>query len=222
MVRCDQRVWTEVEELLLRARDPLSAQPGVNLAHLAPALFIHWGHPRRRTGMGIYVEQPHYADPWYVLSFTPLALMLTTLIGARNRSPRDMFFFSCYEDGLRGLVPRPLPDEPVQDITQYGVDWEVNNNPAVMNHLLAHNPQEWDNDNPFHSAAHGGPSQFSYVECDAPGCPLYIHEVQELHMRLSATVDLQSKHMMVRRMVWENALAICGEILVRPGRVARV
>ncbi|RPD56394.1 hypothetical protein L226DRAFT_443977, partial [Lentinus tigrinus ALCF2SS1-7] len=135
--------------------------------------------------------------------------------GARNRSPRDMFFFSCFEDGLRGLVPQPLCDEPVDDIAQYGVDWEVNNNPALMDHLLAHNPQEWDAENPFHPAAYSGPPQFSYVECETPGCPFYEHELQELHMRLARSIDLQSKHMMVRRMVWEKAFEICGEILGR-------
>ncbi|TFK78252.1 hypothetical protein K466DRAFT_507584 [Polyporus arcularius HHB13444] len=137
----------------------------------------------------------------------------------RNRSPRDMFFFSCYEDGLRGLVPRPVPDEPIDDISQYGVDWEANNNPAVMNHFLTHNPHEWDDSNPFRPSTDTGPSRFSYVACEAPGCPFYLPELQELHMRLLGSVDLQSKNMMMRRMVWEKAYTICEEILDRPGRI---
>ncbi|KAI0687882.1 hypothetical protein C8T65DRAFT_712118 [Cerioporus squamosus] len=128
----------------------------------------------------------------------------------------------CYEDGLRGLVPHPVPDEAVDDISQYGIDWEANNNPAIMDHLLANNPQEWDDTNPFRPSSHTGPSQFSYVQCEAPGCPFYLSELQELYARLAAEVDLQSKNMTMRRMVWEVAFKICEEILDRPGRIGRV
>ncbi len=41
-------------------------------------------------------------------------------------------------------------------------------------------------------------------------------------MRLLGSVDLQSKNMMVRRMVWEKAYKICEEILDRPGRIQRL
>ncbi|RPD68732.1 hypothetical protein L226DRAFT_472992 [Lentinus tigrinus ALCF2SS1-7] len=137
-----------------------------------------------------------------------------------NRSPRDMFFFSFPEDGARGLFdqpPEPDLSEEVGDISQYGVDWEVADNNAIMEHMLDNNKDEWQADNPFAPSTSAQPGQLSQVVCDAPGCPLSPFEVQELNIRLVATEDTASRVMAVQRKVWITAYELCEEIMGRPG-----
>ncbi|KAF7322148.1 hypothetical protein MKEN_00738900 [Mycena kentingensis (nom. inval.)] len=72
------------------------------------------------------------------------------LPGQRNRSPRDMFFFSLLEDGPRGSDHLPKPaEEVVEDPATYGIDWDAAQDPRLMQHLLENNPEEWDEHNPF-------------------------------------------------------------------------
>ncbi|KAJ6459367.1 hypothetical protein C8R47DRAFT_987469 [Mycena vitilis] len=131
------------------------------------------------------------------------------LRGERNRSPRDIFLFSMLQDGPRGLEHRREPaDEPVADPHTYGIDWDVANDPALMAHLLEQNPQDWESRNPFAP----GVEALSHVPCDAPDCPLSPEEVQHLDHRLAAEVDLHSRSMHVRRLVWITAMQICSEL----------
>jgi hypothetical protein len=130
--------------------------------------------------------------------------------GERTRSPRDMFLFSQVQDGPRGiqhLVPTP-PDEIVDDPALYGIDWEVIDNPLLMNHLLEYNPQEWDDKNPFTA----GPPNMSEVRCEPPNCPFTDNQVDYLDESLSLRVDVHSQSMQVRRLVWIEALSICTQI----------
>lgn len=128
----------------------------------------------------------------------------------RSRSPRDMFFFGMLQEGPRGMLVRSeerLVDEVVEDIPSYGIDWEVNEDDRLMNHLLEENPQDWQDDNPFTSASH--PGQLSEVLCDPPNCPFDHRHLHDLDTVLAQRVDLFSRNMSVRRMVWQEAFAIC-------------
>ena len=114
-----------------------------------------------------------------------------------------------YQDGPRGveyqLVP---PEEEVDDLEVYGVDWEDAEDPVLMAHLHANNPQDED-ENPFHTTT---PSSLSDVPCEPPNCPLTPEEVVILDTILAQRVNLSSRSMVVRRVVWEEALSICNNI----------
>lgn len=114
-----------------------------------------------------------------------------------------------YQDGPRGLEYRREPeDEHVEDPYTYGIDWDVANDSTFMNHLLDQNPQDWADRNPFAP----GLDTLSHVPCDAPNCPFTPEEVLELDRRLVIVVDVRSRSMHVRRLVWAAALGICNEI----------
>lgn len=122
------------------------------------------------------------------------------------QSPREMFVFSMVHDGPRGMTFRPEPpSEDVPDIAAYGIDWEVANDHRLMNHLLQENPQDWSEDNPFA----GAPATLSHVPCEPPNCPLTPQQVESLDQALAERVDVTSRSMDTRRLVWIEALNIC-------------
>ncbi|KZT02876.1 uncharacterized protein LAESUDRAFT_738542 [Laetiporus sulphureus 93-53] len=130
----------------------------------------------------------------------------------RERSPRDMFFFSMVQDGPRGL--RAITDaiqESIHDIAAYGIDWEVADDPVLMNHLLQNNPQDWAEQNPFTV----NPSTLSDVTCEPPDCPLTTVEIEALDTYLASVVDLC-------RVVWQQALTSCNHLInQRPQNVVQ-
>ncbi|KAJ6462980.1 hypothetical protein C8R45DRAFT_911879 [Mycena sanguinolenta] len=129
--------------------------------------------------------------------------------GERNRSPRDIFFFSMYQDGPRGLEYRRDPvDEHVEDPNTYGIDWDVANDPTLMNHLLAENPQDWADSSPFAP----GLASLSHVPCEPPHCPFTPAQVDELDRQVAAVVNVHSRSMHVRRLVWTAAFCIANEM----------
>ena len=132
--------------------------------------------------------------------------------GERNRSPRDIFLFSLLQDGPRGLAfSSQPPDEDIADPATYGIDWEVADDPTLMAHLLEHNPQEWEDENPFQAGR--APPSLSEVRCEEPGCPFTDAEVDYLRRELVIHVDCSSRSMVVRRLVWRKAYEICSHII---------
>lgn len=132
----------------------------------------------------------------------------------RQRSPRDMFLFGMFEEGVRGLTPLNPPTPPndditVDDLSGYGIDWEVVDNPQLMSHLHSQNPQD-THDNPFVPAS--TPARLSEVICDPPNCPFASDELQLFQERLCSTVDTSSRDMNVRRLVWQAALDLAAQI----------
>ena len=126
--------------------------------------------------------------------------------GERERSPRDIFIFSMLQDGPRGVQRLTTPtDKPVDDLASHGIDWDVTDDHRLMNHLLWENPQAWEDDNPFSS----GPVTASHVPCEPPDCPFSTAQVLELDTRLGNLVDVSSRNMHIRHMVWVEALEIC-------------
>ncbi|KAK6980543.1 hypothetical protein R3P38DRAFT_3334209 [Favolaschia claudopus] len=135
-----------------------------------------------------------------------------TIRRKRERSPRDMFLFGMLREGPRGISSFLRPEEEgIEDINEYGIDWEVGNEPDLLAHLLENNPHEHvvSND-PFASAS--TPANLSEVLCDPPNCPFTPAQLQLLDQHLSDSVDLFSRNMNVRRQVWVRALEIAGGI----------
>ncbi|KAJ7220271.1 hypothetical protein GGX14DRAFT_532855 [Mycena pura] len=126
--------------------------------------------------------------------------------GERSRTPRDMFVFSMVQDGQRGIGHMyDTVDEPVDDNASYSVDWDVADDSRLMAHLLHENPQDWEDENPFH----GQPAQLSDVPCEPPNCPFTPAQVELLDRTLRDRVDVQSRNMEMRRLVWREAFNIC-------------
>ncbi|KAK6984522.1 hypothetical protein R3P38DRAFT_3425221 [Favolaschia claudopus] len=130
----------------------------------------------------------------------------------RERSPRDMFLFGMLREGPRGISAFLTPEEEgIEDINEYGVDWEVSHEPELVAHLLENNPHEqMVSNDPFASAS--TPANLSEVLCDPPNCPFTPAQLQLLDQHLAASVDLFSRNMNVRRLVWIRALEIAGGI----------
>ncbi|KAJ7721420.1 hypothetical protein B0H14DRAFT_3098478 [Mycena olivaceomarginata] len=115
-----------------------------------------------------------------------------TIRGKRSRSPRDIFLFSMLQDGPRSLERVVIPSgEQVADPSTYGIDWDVVDNPTLMHHHLMQNPQEWDDQNPF-----------------APSIQ-DLSEIDILDRELTTVVDVSSRSMNVRKLVWQEAFRIC-------------
>ncbi|KAK7008037.1 hypothetical protein R3P38DRAFT_3593223 [Favolaschia claudopus] len=128
-----------------------------------------------------------------------------------KRSPREMFMFGLLEDGPRGIgnlrFPLPVSENiDVQEIAQWGVDWEAQAEPALMNHLSQHNEQDLATGNPFDTDYY--PQNVSEVVVETPNCPFTADEVSSLDAELARIIDLGSRDMVVRREVWRKALAL--------------
>ncbi|KAJ7433339.1 hypothetical protein B0H11DRAFT_1759136 [Mycena galericulata] len=131
----------------------------------------------------------------------------------RERSPRDLFTFGMLREGPRGISSFLAPqDDDIEDINEYGIDWEVTGEPELMAHLLENNPDERVDigDDPF--AAASTPANLSEVLCEPPGCPFTLEQLARLDQRLHASVDIFSRNMNVRRLVWQAALSIARDI----------
>ena len=100
-------------------------------------------------------------------------------------------------------------DEEIEDINSYGVDWQVADEPHLLRHLLRENPQDGENENPFHAQ----PAQLSDVPCDPPDSPFTPEQVALLDGALQERVDLHSRNMIIRRMVWQEAFNICSSFV---------
>ncbi|KAJ6579872.1 hypothetical protein B0H10DRAFT_2341862 [Mycena sp. CBHHK59/15] len=109
-----------------------------------------------------------------------------TICRQRERSPRNLF------------TPE---EEEIEDINEYGVDWEVTNEPELIAHLLENNPHERTPSNPL---------SHQPVLCEPPDCPFTQLQLHDEH--LSTSVDLFSRNMNVRRVVWVRALDIARRI----------
>lgn len=123
-----------------------------------------------------------------------------------------MFFFSMIDDGPRGLNGPRLNGQrghdalEGEDISLYGVDWQVMEDEVLMAHHCHYNTAPLDN--PFGTA----PSSLSEVECTPPNCPLSPEGIRWLDYYLSQVTDINSRSMLVRRSIWVQALHACSRI----------
>lgn len=128
--------------------------------------------------------------------------------GQCEHSPHDMFFFGTLQEGPRGMTTLTYPeDEEIDDMASYGIDWEVNDDEAVMTHLLQSNPQDLEEENPFASASTLG--KLSEVLCNPPNCPFDDAQVLYLNNCLQEHSDIFSCSMNTHGRVWQQALSIC-------------
>ncbi|KAJ7192972.1 hypothetical protein GGX14DRAFT_537671 [Mycena pura] len=128
--------------------------------------------------------------------------------GARRQSPHEMFTFGLLEYGAQGishLVGQDIiPDE---DLAMYGIDWEAQQNADLTTHHLTHNPTDALESNPF--ATFSMPSHMSEIIVEPPNCPLTPEQCVILDGELAQRVDLGSRDMVVQKLIWKEALAIC-------------
>ncbi|RDX52117.1 hypothetical protein OH76DRAFT_1345566 [Lentinus brumalis] len=129
--------------------------------------------------------------------------------GERTASPHELFMFGVAEHGGRGLshVVAPPPEGPVDDLVNYGVDWEALNDPALMRHHREQNAHAVEAAPA--SVPASAPTRLSEVTCDPPRCPLPYDVVAMLNQHLSYHFDLSTRNMGIRRELWRSALAFC-------------
>ncbi|KAJ7723862.1 hypothetical protein B0H14DRAFT_2410912 [Mycena olivaceomarginata] len=134
-----------------------------------------------------------------------------TIDGERRQSPREMFMFGLLEDGPHGIghlgTPLPAAEGEVSDVGQFGVDWEAQATPALVNHLAENNVRDWDAENPF--ATDSTPTNLSEVVVEPPNCPFALEEVNILDVELARVADVVSRDMAARKVVWREALGLC-------------
>lgn len=126
------------------------------------------------------------------------------LKGNRNSSPYKQFFYSLVRDGPRGLMPTP-PDEDIDNLEHYGIDWQANEDEELMAHLIENNPHKSASDNAFTVK----PTQLAHVPCEPPNCPLTPEQITYLDATLAQHVNLQSHSMNnTHRITWRVAFNI--------------
>jgi hypothetical protein len=102
---------------------------------------------------------------------------------------------SSLTDGVRGLPPQ---DEEPEDYNLCGVDWEaMEGNRDAAEDENGHNHPEWVNN----------------VVCEPPRCPLTDEQAVKLMVDLAAAVDVESKNMDGRRLVWVKALELFVQVV---------
>lgn len=130
----------------------------------------------------------------------------------RTRSPRDMFFFGMIQNGPRGLSldNQPPPDEHIEDLAHYGVDWEDIDNANILEHHQRFNPGDLDSSNhPFNTHT---PEQLSHVEIPAVSCPFDDETLEQFDTQISSLPFFLSRNMTSRHNLWIHALALCHEL----------
>ncbi|KAJ7886079.1 hypothetical protein B0H13DRAFT_1580507, partial [Mycena leptocephala] len=99
----------------------------------------------------------------------------------RERSPRDLFLFGMLREGHRGISSFLAPlEEEIKDINEYGIDWEVNEEPELIAHLLENSPHERELGSNDRFAPSSTPSNLSEILCDPASCPFTPAQLQLL------------------------------------------
>ncbi|KAJ6449657.1 hypothetical protein C8R45DRAFT_849571 [Mycena sanguinolenta] len=150
----------------------------------------------------INVEVQTWADAWNSHK--------VRLEGQRRQSPAEMFTFGLLEEGPRGLAHARLSEEEeaaYANIDTFGVDWQAGTDARLMQHFAENNNQESTAEDPF--ATFAGPETMTEVIVEPPVGPLDVADVQRLDELLAQRVDVFSRDMGVRKLIWQEALAIC-------------
>jgi hypothetical protein len=135
------------------------------------------------------------------------------LRGERDRSPLDMFIFGMVEDGPRGIAGLMQVDEEDDedlDLAQYGVDWEGQDDPVLMAHFQANNPEDALPRGAF--APVTAPERLSGVAFDSPNSPLTDHQEETLAAMLGEAIDMSSRSMTIRRVIWQIGFDFCRDL----------
>jgi len=101
-----------------------------------------------------------------------------------------MFLFGMVQEGPCGLTRLLHPqDEEVPDLATYGVDWEVHDDPALMNHFIENNPQDIIKAD---SSLLTTPTRMSHIVCDSPDAMLTPDEQQMFMQHIGEVEDITS------------------------------
>ncbi|KAG2126670.1 hypothetical protein BD769DRAFT_1357559 [Suillus cothurnatus] len=131
-------------------------------------------------------------------------------------SPHEMRFFSMLQHGARGFQDTATfqpPEEILQDdeaIAEYGIDWNDVENHHIRAHHHTANQSIHDplGNNPFVAYT---PETLNNVQVDEPNCPLTQEQLLYLQELVAQLVDDGTN--LARRHIWENALALCIQLL---------
>lgn len=120
-------------------------------------------------------------------------------------SPADRYFFGMVEHGTRGFQG-VIPDEslPNDDIADYGVDFDVYGDVNVLAHHMDNNAEDWANG--FDTVP--PPERTTEIAFEPATCPFTPQQVQILDTQLSLHLDINSRVMTTRRLMWIHALSI--------------
>jgi hypothetical protein len=138
-----------------------------------------------------------------------------TLPGQRNDSPHALRFFSIIHGGGRGLDAsgNVLPgfqsvadDVALEDIEEYGIDWEAFEDRHLLSHHSGENPPDHLAHNPF--VAHW-PEQYNIIEVEEPDHPLTMQQLGQLDASIQGFLI---ETMEQQRTLWVSALQMCRDI----------
>jgi hypothetical protein len=119
-----------------------------------------------------------------------------------------------HQSGSRGLNLRPDPDltESVDNVSMYGVDWDVHRSRRLMQHLRENNPGDEQAAQSFQL-----PTHMARVDCEPPDTPFTSNQMAYLRRELltRAQHSLHQGDMPSRRLVWQHAFDIAREIYHR-------
>ena len=94
-------------------------------------------------------------------------------------------------------------DEDVVDPDTYGVDWDVHEDPTMREYLAEQYAIHGDEENIE------DPLDDEYDVAIPPFSDDFVNGLEE---RLSHQINLSSRNMTIRRLIWETALRICCDI----------
>ncbi|KAJ7036461.1 hypothetical protein C8F04DRAFT_953919 [Mycena alexandri] len=122
----------------------------------------------------------------------------------RRRSPRDMFTFGLLEQGPRGLDTLLYQEEEAAfaHIEEFGIDWAAQADPDLLEHHSQNNDVPIAPGNPF--SLFTTPATMNEVIVDPPEGPLSAALVAQLDATLAEHVDINSRDMGVRKLVWQE------------------
>jgi hypothetical protein len=140
------------------------------------------------------------------------------LRGEPNRSPDDLFVFGMLENGSRGINHLVAADNAAhENDADYGIDWTVNQDPAIRRHFYENNPDEADDDGDADDGrldiVDGLPAHMSHIECETDNAFLegFTEQLKDALLE-EFGAGMTSRHMPTRRLLWRRALRLSREI----------
>ncbi|KAL0564160.1 hypothetical protein V5O48_017893 [Marasmius crinis-equi] len=110
------------------------------------------------------LDAPEWAHAW---NLHPLRLTQE-----QDCSPWELFLFSQVRDGPHGISLQPTPpEEDVQDLASYGIDWEDMNDRTLYDHHLK--SEEHEESLVTHNDL-AVPANLNHVPCEPPNCPFTV------------------------------------------------
>ena len=136
-----------------------------------------------------------------------------------------MFIFRLVENGPQGMAHlfpgngdeqgNHTDGDEIEDIDEYGIDWDVLGDSVLMQHFHANNPDNWeDGDGEFSRNGFGQdglPIHMAEVECEVESglFPAEFVALLETVISHDADINLTCRSMANHRFVWRRTLQLC-------------